>query len=183
MRATMLIGTALAVVLVACEPQDQGQPPDVAVEPTTERAAEATNEFRDVGPDTHLLYLTDAIEWKDGPGSFEEGAEFAVLEGDPAKAEVFTMRIRMPDGFEIAPHWHPNVERVTVISGTFLMGSGEALNKEDAKRLEAGSYTSYPPETRHFAIAEGETVVQLTSVGPWAINYVNPEDDPRTRSN
>lgn len=94
---------------------------------------------------------------------------------------VFTMRIKMPDGFVIAPHWHPNVERVTVISGTFYLGSGEVLNRQAAQRLLPGSYTSLPPETRHYAVAEGETVIQLTSIGSWEINYVNPDDDPRRR--
>lgn len=113
--------------------------------------------------------------------SLEPGAQIAVLEGNPGKPEVFTMRIKMPDGFSISPHWHPNVERVTVISGMFHLGSGETLNRSSAEPLQAGSYTSLPPKTRHYAIAEGETVIQLTSVGPWEINYVDPEDDPRLR--
>jgi hypothetical protein len=27
--------------------------------------------------------------------------------------------------------------------------------------------------------AEGESVVQITTNGPWSITYVNPKDDPR----
>lgn len=88
----------------------------------------------------------------------------------------------MPDGFQIAPHWHPNVERVTVISGTFRLGHGEELDSQAATPLEPGSYVSMPPGMRHFAIAEGETIIQLTSIGPWIINYVNPADDPRIRT-
>jgi quercetin dioxygenase-like cupin family protein len=135
----------------------------------------------DPGPDRHLTYRAADVEWRDGPGSFEPGSEFAILEGNPAEAGVFTMRIRMPDGFRIAPHWHPNVERVTVVSGTFHLGSGETLDAGATTPLGPGSYTSMPPGMRHYAIAEGETVIQLTSVGPWIINYVNPDDDPRSR--
>ncbi len=47
--------------------------------------------------------------------------------------------------------------------------------------LESGSYVSMPPEFRHYAIAEGDTVIQLTSVEPWEVNYINPDDDPRLR--
>lgn len=137
--------------------------------------------IHDQGPDHHLQYLPGEIEWRDGPASLEAGAQFAVLEGNPGEPGVFTMRIKMPDGFLISPHWHPNVERVTVISGTFHLGSGEAVDKETAQAMPPGSYTSMPRDMRHFAIAEGETVVQLTSVGPWEIHYVNPEDDPRLR--
>lgn len=137
--------------------------------------------IHDKGPDHHLQYLPGEIEWRDGPASFEAGAQFAILEGNPGEPGVFNMRIKMPDGFVISPHWHPNVERLTVISGTFHLGSGEIVDKETAQAMPPGSYTSMPPGMRHFAMAEGETVVQLTSVGPWEIHYVNPEDDPRLR--
>jgi hypothetical protein len=50
-----------------------------------------------------------------------------------------------------------------------------------AHALPAGSYTFMPPEMRHFAWAEGETVIQLATIGPWEIHYVNPSDDPRRR--
>jgi len=28
-----------------------------------------------------------------------------------------------------------------------------------------------------------ETILQVHGVGPWAINYVNPADDPRKKTN
>ncbi len=149
--------------------------------PLAAQAQESTIGIVDEGPEHHLLYRPGEIEWQDAPASLERGAQIAVLEGNPGEAGVFTLRIRMPDGYFIAPHWHPNVERVTVISGTFLLGSGDVLNRQATERLGPGSYTSLPPETRHYAIAEGETVIQLTSVGPWVLNYVNPADDPRRR--
>ena len=135
--------------------------------------------IQDEGPAEHLIYTPDDIEWQPGPGSFQAGAEFAVLEGDPSQPGVFTMQIRMPDGFVIAPHWHPGVERVTVLSGAFHLGHGNALDREAVQRLPAGSHFSLPPQMRHYAIVEGETVIQLSSIGPWEITYVNPEDDPR----
>jgi quercetin dioxygenase-like cupin family protein len=136
----------------------------------------------DQGPEQRLLYSTETVEWQAAPPSLESGAEVAVLEGNPGEPGVFTMRIKMPDEFYISPHWHPGVERVTVISGLLHLGNGEELNRDTTDLLEPGSYTSMPPEFRHYAIAEGETVVQLTSVGPWEINYINPDDDPRLRA-
>ncbi len=135
----------------------------------------------DKGPEHHLIYEPGEIKWKDGPGSLEPGAQFAILEGNPGKPGVFTMRIRMPDGFRIAPHWHPNVERVTVVSGTLRLGSGKKFDREATKPLKAGSYFSMPPGMGHFVIAEGDTIVQLTTVGPWNINYIEPKDDPRKK--
>lgn len=164
MNRSRLVLLALALVVAAAPGVSQDQPIKGVV---------------DVGPEHHLLFRGDGIAWQEGPKSLAPGAQFAVLEGNPGEPGVFTMRLKLPDGFAIAPHWHPNVERVTVISGVFLLGSGESFDRDSAERLEAGSYTSMPPGMRHYAFAEGETVVQLTTVGPWEINYVNPSDDPR----
>lgn len=137
----------------------------------------------DKGPEHHIVFTaTDELDWQQSP-VLEPELRVVVLEGDPSESGVFTLRIKIPDGGYIAPHWHPNVERVTVLSGRFLLGSGDRIDRERVKILDPGSYTSMPPGMRHFAIAEGETVIQLTSVGPWVINYVNPEDDPRRSNN
>ena len=125
------------------------------------------------------VYTPDKLEWKKGPPSLPAGAEFVVIEGDPSKAEFFAMRLRLPDGYRVPPHWHPVHERVTVISGTFHLGQGEKFDAKATQALKAGSYFTMPPEMRHFARAEGETVVQLNSVGPWEIRYVDSADDPR----
>lgn len=125
------------------------------------------------------MFRPDQVPWKDGPASLPMGAKFAVLEGDPGKAGYFSMRVMMPDGYRIPPHWHPGVERVTVISGTFHLGMGERFDAAATQTLPAGSYAFMPPGMRHFARAEGQTVIQITTMGPWGINYVNPSDDPR----
>ena len=90
-------------------------------------------------------------------------------------------RIKAPDNYRIPPHTHPKMERVTVISGTFNMGVGDKLDRSLTKALSAGSVAIMQPRTNHFAWTDQETVVQVHGVGPWAINYVNPEDDPRKK--
>jgi len=137
--------------------------------------------LKDPGPGAHLMYQPTGINWQNGPASLDAGAQYALLEGDPSEPGVFTMRLKLPDGFVIAPHTHPNVERVTVISGRFHLGMQEVFDRNATMAFGPGSYTSMPPGMAHFAIAEGETVIQLTSVGPWEINYINPRDDPRRR--
>ncbi len=132
-----------------------------------------------LGPDEHITHTADDVPWTAGPASLEPGAEMAILEGDPAERGVFTMRLRLPDGFVINPHTHPRHERVTVLSGTFNLGHGDTVEPDTAMALEPGSYTTMPPGMQHWAIADGETVIQLTSVGPWEIHYINPDDDPR----
>jgi len=130
--------------------------------------------------DDHVLIEHDAVEYEPGPGSLEEGAEFSVLYGDPGTEDVFAMRLKLPDGFHIAPHHHSQPEIVTVISGTFRIGMGDDPDPENTVALEPGGFFAYPPVMVHFAYAEGETVVQLNSTGPWTITYVRDEDDPRS---
>ena len=130
-------------------------------------------------PGEMVFYSPAEVKWKDGPASLPAGAKFAVFEGDPSKEGPFVMRLWLPDGFRIPPHWHPKVERVTVVSGTFNLGMGEKFDQTATREMTAGTFGFWPAGMRHFAWAKGETVLQLHGIGPWAINYVNPADDPR----
>jgi quercetin dioxygenase-like cupin family protein len=126
------------------------------------------------------IHTPEQLEWQDGPPSLPKGAQYVLIEGNPAqKGEYFALRLRMPDGYRIPPHWHPVSERVTVISGAFHLGHGDQFDEEDTRALKSGSYFTLPPGSRHYAHMEGETIIQLNSVGPWEINYVNDSDDPR----
>lgn len=89
------------------------------------------------------------------------------------------MRLKMPKGYQIPPHTHPKPEVVTVISGAFRLGMGEKADPGKAKALPAGSIFALDPGMPHYGLADGDTVVQLNSIGPWTLNYVNPKDDPR----
>jgi quercetin dioxygenase-like cupin family protein len=177
---TAALVCALAFGALACEPRPTADEPRTDIPPAAERPAEPPA-IADRAPDEHIIEVPGEIAWRDAPASLEPGAHVAVLEGDPGEQGFFNMRIRMPDGYHIAPHRHPNVERVTVISGTFRLGMGEELDRAAAQPLRAGSYFAMPPGEAHYGIAEGETVIQLTTIGPWQIEYVNPADDPRRR--
>lgn len=102
----------------------------------------------------------------------------AVLAGDLAASGIFVLRVRSPDGTQFAPHWHSQTEHVTVIEGTFHVGMGEKLDKPAATAVPAGGFFVMPGNMRHFGWVEGATVLQVAGMGPFDINYVNPEDDP-----
>src|SRR6266568_5871548 len=125
------------------------------------------------------IHTPDQIKWKAGPAALPPGAKMAVLEGDPTKEGSFVVRFQFPDGYHVAPHTHPKTERVTVISGALYLATGEALDRNSAKKLPAGSFGYWPAGMKHTAWSEGDTVIQLHGIGPWQINYVNPADDPR----
>src|SRR5437773_7923763 len=107
------------------------------------------------------LYPPTTIEWKAGPAAIPTGAKMAVLEGDPTKEGPFVVRFQFPDGYHIPPHTHPKTERVTVISGNLYLATGEALDRNSAKKLPAGSFGYWPAGMKHTAWSEGETVIQL----------------------
>ena len=81
--------------------------------------------------------------------------------------------------YRIPAHWHPAVERVTVLSGTFYMGVGDKLDTQNSAALAPGSIMILQAKTNHYAWNKEEVIVQLNGVGPWGITYVNPTDDPR----
>jgi hypothetical protein len=127
------------------------------------------------------LSTPDSIQWREGPPSMLPGAQMAILEGDPAKDGFFTMRLKVPDGYRVFPHWHPQIERLTVIQGVVHLGTGDRFDAGATRALAAGTYSAMPPKMTHFAWMEGETILQLSSIGPWEVVYVNPADDPRKR--
>ena len=103
-----------------------------------------------------------------------------MLQGDPSKAgEEFTVRLRLPNGYRIAPHTHPTAENITVIEGTFLVGMGSTFDRAKTMALPRGAFVSAPAEHPHYAAAKGETVVQVHAIGPFALTYVNPADAPQ----
>ena len=124
-------------------------------------------------------FAPGTIPWGAPPPIVRPGAQFAVLEGDPtASTGDFTIRLKMPDGYRIDPHWHPKRENVTVISGTFRVGMGDTFDAKAMKTFPAGSFAYLDPDMHHFAMAQGETIVQVHGQSPLQFNYINPADDP-----
>ena len=122
------------------------------------------------------------IGWSPAPNFVPEGAEIAVLSGDPSKDGPYVVRLKMPAGYKIAAHNHPTTEMVTVISGDFHLGMGDKLDEEKSVLLTTGGYAEAPAQMNHYAWASSPTIVQIHGQGPFAITYVNPADDPRSKS-
>jgi len=129
----------------------------------------------------HVLVSAADLKWGEPPPVFEKGASFTGVSGDPGQAGLYVVRLRMPAGYRIAPHWHPTDERVTVLSGTLALGMGGTFDKAAMRDLEAGGYALLPADMRHFAMAKTETTIQVEGPGPFALTYVNPADDPSKR--
>ena len=128
----------------------------------------------------HIMLLPADLKWEDA-GAIPPGAKFALIEGPLNEAVPFTFRVKFPANYKIPAHWHPNIEHVTVLSGTYNFGTGDKFDKEKTKALPPGSTVINQPKTNHFAWTGEETEIQVHGVGPWSINYVNPVDDPRKK--
>jgi quercetin dioxygenase-like cupin family protein len=129
--------------------------------------------------DAHTVITPKEVKWGPASKALPAGAQAAVLYGDPTKEGPFALRLKLPAGYAIAPHTHPGVEVDTVISGTVNLGMGETADRSAAKAIPTGSFFTLPPGMAHFAYFDEETVLQLTTQGPWSIKYINPADDPR----
>jgi mannose-6-phosphate isomerase-like protein (cupin superfamily) len=136
--------------------------------------------FLSVQP-THAqnAFTPDQVKWGPAPPFVPPGAQLAVLEGNPmAESGDYTIRLKMPDGYKVAPHTHPQRENVTVISGTLKVGMGDQWDDTKMMSFNAGSFAYLDPSMHHYAGTSGETVIQIHGQSPVKFNYINPVDDP-----
>ena len=84
------------------------------------------------------------LAWVPGPPSLPPGAEFVLLEGNPAQAVPLTFRLRFPANYRIPPHWHSVIEHVTVLAGTLNVGMGEVATYSGGTALNAGIAAKLP---------------------------------------
>jgi quercetin dioxygenase-like cupin family protein len=98
-----------------------------------------------------------------------EGAERAVLYGDPAHDGSFVMRFRTAREMTVPLHWHRRDEHITVLSGPF----GLTVNGV-REELESGSYVVIPAGAHHSTSWGAGTVIQVNGTGPFESIYVDP---------
>lgn len=130
----------------------------------------------------HAAVQGDDLKWT-APAAYAKGAQFSVVHGDPTREGMYVVRLKVPAGFRIAAHTHPNDENVTVLSGTFHIGTGDILDQTRAVAIKTGGYSFVGKGMRHYAWFSEDTVIQLHGMGPQGITYVNPADDPRKQTN
>lgn len=127
-----------------------------------------------------IAVTPDAIAWKPGPPSLPAGTQSVVLEGDPTKPGVVTMRLKIAKGFRLAKHTHPADERVTVLSGAMKVAYLDASGATTSTRtFPAGSFYVTPKGVPHTVSVDEETIMQITVQGPWGVHYLDAKDDPR----
>jgi len=109
------------------------------------------------------------------------GIETVVLKGDPAKAGLYTLMLRVPANIRIQAHSHRDDRVATVIKGTWYFAYGNRFDEAALKPLEPGSFYTEPPSQPHFAMTKDEVIIQVSGTGPSSTTYVDPANDPTRR--
>jgi quercetin dioxygenase-like cupin family protein len=130
----------------------------------------------------HVMENVGAAKWGPAPPMLPAGAQIAVLAGDPTKAGPYTVRLKFPANYDIPAHSHPTDENVAVVTGELFVGMATKLDRKSGSALRAGAFALMPAQANHFAYTKAETTILLYGQGPVEFKYVNPADDPRTKT-
>ena len=127
-----------------------------------------------------LLHRSDDHQMGPGREPAAGRAMAAVLEGDPGCEAPFTMRIRMPNGHQAPPHSHSRQERVTADLRQPQPRHRGCVQRQRHQAAAGRHLQLDAARDDALRLMSGDTVLQLTTMGPWTITYVNPNDDPRS---
>lgn len=137
---------------------------------TAARAADAAS----LNPAAVAFLLPDRIDWKENPAT--PGVRNAVLVGDPAKPGLYMVLTKWLPGNMSRPHWHPNDRFITVLSGTWWVGTGETFAPDTTVPMPAGTFVTHFGKQVHYDGAkDGETVLLIVGEGPATSTRVEPK--------
>jgi len=105
--------------------------------------------------------LPDQIAWTSLPGF--AGAEKAVLVGDPSKPGGFyIVMVKWLKGNHFSrPHFHPHDRFITVLKGTWWVGTGSKFDPDATVAMPAGSFVTHYGKQVHFDGAKDEDAILL----------------------
>ncbi len=120
------------------------------------------------------------VQWITFP-AYPPAVRLAIVVGDPTKPGPYTIRVKVPGGNKFMPHKHPEDRVYTVLSGVFYIGLGEQFDESKLTAYAPGSIVVLPGNQPHFHWAKsGEYITQITAIGPLGLDYIDPDNDPRT---
>jgi len=127
--------------------------------PSASRAAE-----QHLNPNAISIKLPDQIPWKRNAAGT---AETAILAGDPAKPGIYVEMLKWLPGNMSRPHWHPNDRYITVLKGTWWVGTGNTFSPDTTVPIPTGSYvTHFGKEVHYDGAKDGETWLLIVGEGP-----------------
>lgn len=125
----------------------------------------ATANAAELNPAAVIYKLPDQIPWKDPLGI--SGAKSAILAGDPSKPGLYVQMVKWTAGNMSRPHFHPNDRFITVVSGTWWVGSGDKFDPNSTVPMPAGSFVTHFGKQVHYdGATDGEAVLLIVGEGP-----------------
>lgn len=127
-------------------------------------------------PQDQVISVVDAdkLQWRDYPGL--PGVRFTVVQGDPSKPGLYTIRAKFAPQTMSQPHWHPETRYVTVLKGTWWAGTGPKFDPGTTTSVPTGGFAIHTPNEIHYDGAKDEEViVQISGIGPSGTIPVNPD--------
>ena len=98
---------------------------------------------------------------------------YVVLSGNPEEAGIYVIRLKIPPGLALfPPHFHDQDRFITVISGTWAFGRGDAGTCENTIPLKAGAYVMHPKGAVHFDGSCGEETVEVQIIGQGPVETI-----------
>jgi len=117
----------------------------------------------DLNPAALAYKLPDQIHWRDDP----MGLKSAILLGDPSKPGLYIMLVKWTPHHMSHPHFHPNDRFITVLSGTWWVGTGSKFDPESTVPLPAGTFVTHFGKQIHYDGAKDvEAVLEIVGEGP-----------------
>ncbi|HLG97345.1 MAG TPA: cupin domain-containing protein [Bryobacteraceae bacterium] len=117
----------------------------------------------DLNPAAINIKLPDQIKWTGNP----EVSETAVLYGDPNKPGLYIVLTKWHPHHMSRPHFHPNDRFITVLSGTWWVGTGSKYDPDSTVAVPAGSFvTHYGKQIHYDGAKDGDAVLEILGEGP-----------------
>ena len=140
-----------------------------------------------------LVYKSpDRIKWNPPSAA---GSQNSVLVGDPGKPGLYMVLNKWLKGDHFSrPHSHPNDRFISVINGTWWVGSGTTFDPDNSVAMPAGTFVTHFGKRVHWDGAKNEdatllivgdgpgtstpaepTTGKLAGLDPSAVAYTLPE--------
>ncbi|WP_394841748.1 cupin domain-containing protein [Pendulispora brunnea] len=117
----------------------------------------------DLNPSALVYKKPNQMTWKEEGG----GLKTAVLRGDPTKPGTYIMLVKWAPHHMSRPHFHPNDRFITVLSGTWWVGTGNKYEPESTVPMPAGSFVTHFAKGVHYDGAKDEeATLQIVGEGP-----------------
>jgi quercetin dioxygenase-like cupin family protein len=111
-----------------------------------------------LNPKAITIKLPDQIPWKRSAAGTNETA---VLYGDPAKPGPYVLMFKWLPGNMSQPHWHPNDRMITVLKGTWWVGTGNKFDPANTVPMREGTFVTHFGKQVHWDGAKDEDAILL----------------------